>query len=238
MKGLMRYHLITYFRTYKYVPPLSVFIMMLVINYTYVPNPILDSYSYTSIMLFFIMGWFTITIFHAEDEGQKQITIMHAKNKKVYYISLLLNGTLTALILSIAAVAYPVVFHAFSPGLHTVHLVMGFLAHFSLAVLSIALSSFFTRGLVKDNVNSWWGVISILIGSLVMAVEKIEILKINLINWVLPPLRSSMEIMSVDDQNITFPLKVYGQFAWIFIYSLILMTIFIAILQKRGTLNR
>ncbi|MGD6964393.1 ABC transporter permease [Fictibacillus phosphorivorans] len=236
MKGLMRYHLITYFRTYKYVPPLSVFIMMLVINYTYVPNPILDSYSYTSIMLFFIIWWFTITIFHAEDEGQKQITIMHAKNKKVYYISLIFNCTLTALILSIAAVAYPVVFNAFSPGLHTVHLVMGFLAHFSLAVLSIALSSFFTRGLVKNNVNSWWGVISILIGSLVMAVEKIEIFKIKLISWVFPPLQYSMEIMSVDDKIISFPVRVYVQFVWIFVYSIILMIIFISVMEKRRSL--
>lgn len=236
MKGLIHYHFTTYFRTYKYVPPFSVFIMMLVINYTYVPNPILDSYSYTSIMLFFIMGWFTITIFHAEDEGQKQITIMHAKNKKVYYISLILNCTLTALVLSIAAVAYPVVFNAFTPGLHTVHIFMGFLAHFSLAVLSIALSSFFTRGLVKNTVNSWWGVISILIGSLVISVEKIGVLNIKPINWVLPPLRSSMEIMSVDDNIISFPVRVYGQFAWIFIYSLILMTIFIAVMQKRKVL--
>lgn len=236
MKGLIHYHFTTYFRTYKYVPPFSVFIMMLVINYTYVPNPILDSYSYTSIMLFFIMGWFTITIFHAEDEGQKQITIMHAKNKKVYYISLILNCTLTALVLSIAAVAYPVVFNAFTPGLHTVHIFMGFLAHFSLAVLSIALSSFFTRGLVKNTVNSWWGVISILIGSLVISVEKIGVLNIKPINWVLPPLRYSMEIMSVDDQTISFPVKVYGEFGWIFIYSIILITIFIAFMEKRKAL--
>lgn len=233
MKSLINYHFATYFRTYKYIPPFSVFIMMLIINYTYVPNPILDSYSFTSIILFFIMGWFTITIFHAEDEGQRQITIMHAKSKKAYYITLVLVCILTGLILSITSVAYPIIFDAFSPGLQPSHIVIGLLAHFSLAVLSIALSSFFIRDLVKSSVNSWWGVISVLVGSLVIAVVKIQTLNIKLINWILPPLDYTLKIMSVDDQITSFSGKVYLQFGWIFIYSLILITIFIAVMQKK-----
>jgi hypothetical protein len=236
MKGLIHYHFASYFRTHKYIPPVSVFIMMLIINYTYAPNPILDSYSFTSLVLFFIMGWVTITIMHAEDEGQKQITIMHAKNKREYYIALVINCAVVGLILSIVSVAYPVVFHAFKPGLYTVHLVIGFLAHFSLSVLSIALSLFFTRELVKSNVNSWWGVISILIVSLVIAVAKSEILIIKLLIWLLPPLHYSLEIMSVGDKITSVPAQVYGQFGWIFIYSLILITIFIAVIQKRRIL--
>lgn len=207
--------------------------MGLIINYTYTPNPILDSYSYTSIMLFFIMGWFTITILRAEDEGQKQITIMHSKNKKEYYFALVLNCILTGLILSIVAVSYPVVFSAFSPGLHTVHIIMGFLAHFSLSVLSVALSLFFTRELVKSNVNSWWGVISILIGSLIISVAKIEILKIRIINWLLPPLHYSLNIMGRGDEITFIPSKVYGQFVWILLYSMILIVIFLVVVQKR-----
>ena len=236
MKGLIHYHFATYFRTHKYVPPVSVFIMMLIINYTYIPNPILDSYSFTSLVLFFIMGWITVTILHAEDEGQQQITIIHAKNKRGYYLALVINCAVVGLILSIAAVAYPVVFHAFTPGLHTVHILIGFLAHFSLAVLSIALSLFFTRALVKSNVNSWWGVISILVVSLVIAVAKADILKIKILNWLLPPLRYSLEIMSVGDKITSVPAQVYGQFGWIFIYSLILISIFIAVVPKSRVL--
>lgn len=232
MKGLIYYHFANYFRTHKYVPPVSVFIMMLVINYTYIPNPILDSYSFTSLVLFFIMGWVTVTILHAEDEGLQQITIIHAKNKRGYYLALVINCAVAGLILSIAAVAYPVVFHAFKPGLLTVHIVIGFLAHFSLAILSIALSLFFTRVLVKSNVNSWWGVISILVVSLAVAVAKVDILKIKLLTWLLPPLRYSLEIMSVGDKITSIPAQAYGQFGWIFIYSLILITIFIAVVPK------
>lgn len=232
MKGLISYHFSTYFRTYRYIPPFSVFIMMLVINYTYVPNPILNSYAYTSIMLFFIMGWFTITIFHAEDQGQKNITIMHLKNKKTYYIALEIVCLLISVVLSILAVLYPIAFNAFSPGLNKAHIAMGFLAHFSLAILSIALSSFFTRDLVRSHANTWWGVSSVLIGTLVIAVAKIEILQF--ISWITPPLRYCLEMMSIDDNQIkVFPIQAYGKFGWIILYSLFLLSIFIASAQKK-----
>lgn len=233
MKGLIHYFFATYIRSHRYVPPVSLFIMMLIINYTYVPNPIMDSYSFTALLLFFIMGWVTITIVHAEDEGQKQITLMHTKNKRNYYYALIINCMVVGLFLSMIAVAYPLMMNAFTSELHLIHIVCGFLAHFSLATLSMALSIFFTRELVKSNINSWWGVISILVITLVLAGAKGDILKIKLINWLVPPLRRSFEIMGVGDDISSIPPQVYGQFGWIFIYSVILMMIFIAIVQKK-----
>jgi len=201
--------------------------MMLIINYTYVPNPIMDSYSFTALLLFFMMGWVTITIVHAEDEGQKQITLIHAKNKRNYYFALIINCIVAGLILSIIAVAYPIVINAFTSKLHIIHIACGFLAHFSLATLSISLSIFFTRDFVKSNTNSWWGVISILVITLVLAVAKIE-----LINWLVPPLRFSLEIMGVGDDITSIPAYAYWQFGWIFFYSVVLMMIFITTVQK------
>lgn len=192
----------------------------------------MDSYSFTALLLFFIMGWVTITIVHAEDEGQKQITLIHAKNKRNYYFALIINCIVVGLILSIIAVAYPIVINAFTIELHIIHIACGFLAHFSLATLSIALSLFFTRELVKSNTNSWWGVISILVIALVLAVTKVETLKTPVISWLIPPLRFSLEIMGVGDDIASIPAYAYGQFGWIFLYSFILIMIFITIVQK------
>ncbi|WP_188615650.1 ABC transporter permease [Lysinibacillus alkalisoli] len=233
MKGLIHYFFANYFRTYKYVPPVSIFIIILVINYSYTPNPIMSSYSFTSLMLFFIMGWVVITIFHMEDKNQKEITIMHAKSIREYYLALVINCIIVGLLFSILAVAYPIIFNFFSPDLRIAHIVIGFFAHFSLSLLSIALSLFFTREFVKNDINTWWGVISILVISLVLAVANIDILKIKLINWFLPPLRYSLDIMSIDDEVIHLSGQIYREFGWVFIYSLILISIYIAIVQKR-----
>ena len=232
MKGLIRYFFTTHIRTHRYVPPVTLFIMMLIINYTYIPNPIMDSYSFTSLLLFFIMGWVTITIVHAEDEGQKQITLIHSKNKRNYYFALIINCIVVGFILSIIAVAYPLVINAFTPELHVIHILFGFLAHFSIATLSIALSIFFTRELVKTNINSWWGVVSILVFTLVLPIVKEKFFNIELINWFIPPLRFSLEIMSVGDDITSISKLAYWQFGWIFIYSAILMVIFTMIVQR------
>lgn len=172
MKNLLCYQCINYLRTKNYIPPFSIFILFIVVNYTFVPNPILDSYSFTSIMLFFLMGWFTITVFHTEEEGQKVITILHSKGQSAYNRSLFIVCVAIAFCLSTVSVIYPTLIGAFSEPPSVLHLLMGFLSHFSLSVLAIALSAIFTRELIRDRQNTWWGVLSILIIAVVIATLK------------------------------------------------------------------
>ena len=233
MKALLNYHFKNYLRVYKYIPPLTVFIIMLIVNYTFIPNPILDSYSFTSLVLFFLMGWVTISIMHTEDEEQKQITLLHAKNPGLYYLSLVIICVMVGLLFSVVSVLYPILINAFRPGLQIIHILAGIFSHFSLALLSIGLSLFFTREFVKNSINTWWGVICVLVITLVLAIAKIDILDNQLFHWTLPPLRTALELMSMRDEEFSFSIYTYGQFGWVFLYSLLLIVFFIAIATKR-----
>ncbi|MGE6514648.1 ABC transporter permease [Lysinibacillus sphaericus] len=233
MKNLLRYHCINYLRTNNYIPPFSIFILFIVVNYTFVPNPILDSYSFTSIMLFFLMGWFTITVFHAEDEGQKVITILHSKGQSAYNRALFIVCVAIAFCLSTVSVIYPILIGAFSEQPSVLHLIMGFLSHFSLSVLAIALSAIFTRELVRDRQNTWWGVLSTLIIAVVIATLKSVLLQVKGLIWLLPPVHLVLEMMSSDDNLKYIPTVFYWQFAWIFIYSLLLIGLFFFILNHK-----
>ena len=77
------------------------------------------------------------------------------------------------------------------------------MSHFSLSLLAIALTALFTRELVKNRRNTWWGVIGILIISVAIATLKDSILTGLL--WLLPPLHLSLEMMSVGDQIEVIP---------------------------------
>ncbi len=223
----------TYIRNFKYVPPVSLYLMMLIINYTYRPNPIMDSYSFTSLILFFMMGWITITIFHSEDPRQSQITLFHAKSIERYHISLFLNCLLFGLGLSVLSVMYPVVFGAFGNELRLLHIIMGLLNHFCVSLLSISLTVFFVRELTRNRGNTWWGVLTVLIGTFVIAIIKAYILKIKGLIWLLPPLHLSLEIMEMSDTVHFIPLHVYLQFGWIVIYSSLLVGFFLTIIRRR-----
>ncbi len=236
MTNLLRYQFINYLRTYRYVPPFSIFILFIVVNYTFVPNPILDSYSFTSIILFFLMGWFTITIFHAEDEGQKVITILHSKGQNAYNRALFIVCAAIAFGLSTVSVIYPILIGAFGERPRNLHIIMGFLSHFSLAILAIALSAIFTRELVRNRQNTWWGVLSILIIAVVIATLKSVILQVNGLIWLLPPVHLALEMMSSGDSLTKIPAVFYWQFAWIFIYGMLLIGVFFFILNHKRKL--
>jgi len=221
LKGLLQYHAAYYIRSFKGIPPISLFILAIAVDYAYTPNPILDSYSFTSLVIFFVMGWITVTVFHAEDAGQKHITLLHAKSRITYYVSLYFICMVIGFLLSVAAVMYPIIVGAFGVPVTWVHLVMGLLAHFSLAVLSISLSIVFTRIFVKNGANTWWGVLSILLVSVVIASLKSKILYLKGIIWLFPPVHLSLHIMGASDALESIPLALLLKFGWIFLYGLL-----------------
>ncbi|MFJ7667348.1 ABC transporter permease [Lysinibacillus sp. NPDC097195] len=230
MISLLHYQLINYLRSYKYIPPFFIFILCIVVNYAFVPNPILDSYSFTSTLLFLLMGWFTVTIFHAEDEGQKVITILHSKGQKAYFSALYIFCIGIGFCLSLIAVIYPIVIDAFGAKPKTLHILLGVLAHFTLSILAIALSSLFTRELVINKQNTWWGVLSTLIISIAIIALKN---KIKGLIWLFPPVHLSLEIMTAEDSIQTIPAIYYVHFMWIIIYSMLLVQLFFLILNRK-----
>lgn|GEM_PF-300227 len=233
LKGLFLYYLSNYLRSYKSILPIFLYIFAVAVNYGYTPNPILDSYSLTSLVLFFVMGWIVVTVFHAEDFGQRQITLLHAKNKRKYYLTLILVCMLMGCLLSIFAVAYPIIMNSFGVKVHLVHIIMGFLSHFILSVLAISLSAIFTREVVKNRANTWWGVLSILIFSVVIVSVKEKILYVSGLIWLLPPVHLSLEIMGADDGIKTIPLIYFLQFGWIVVYSIFLVGLFLILVRYR-----
>jgi len=237
MLSLLRYQFINYLRTFQYVPPFSIFVLCLVVNYTFVPNPILDSYSFTAIILFFLMGWFTVTLFHAEDEEQKVITTIHAKSRTQYNLAIFSICGLLALGFSLISVLYPILIGAFGETPRSIHLLLGFLSHFSLAILAIALSAIFTRELIKNKHNTWWGVLGILLISIVGASLHDTISQVKGLTWLLPPVRLSLEMMDSEDSIKAIPSIFYWQFAWIFIYACLVIMLFF-LLANRKLLRR
>ena len=235
MKGLLHYHFISYLRSYQYVPPFSLFIIFLFVNYTYTPNPILDSYSFTSLILFFIMGWFTVTIFHVEETGQKQITLLHAQSSGKYYGSLYALAALIGLFLSLVAVVAPIIAGSFGVAIRPLHVVMGFLSHFSLSFLSIGLSAVFTREIVKNRMNTWWGVLSILVISLSLATFKSSFLQIKGLIWLVPPVYLPLEMMTSEDSMPFIPDIFYWRFCFVFLYGIFFMAIFFFIIKRKPT---
>ncbi len=229
MNALIRYHFTHYLRSFTYIPPLTILIFTLMLNYTYTPNPIYDSYSFTSLALFFMMGWFTVTVFHSEDAAQKEITLLHARRPWKYHLALYIVCVIMAFLFSLVSVLYPIVWQAFGSEIYPSHVILGLLSHFSLAFLSIGLSAIFTRELVGHSLNTWWGVLSILILSLAAT----SFPDVGWLNLLYPPVGTSLTMMSIGDGVTVIPYRYYWQYGWILLYGFLFIGLYFVRMKKK-----
>lgn len=228
MRSLMAYHLISYIKSYNYVAPMSFFIIILVVNYSIYPNPVLASYGVTSIYLYIIAAWITVRFFHTEDLVQQQITMLHAKNEMRYFCSKYVTASSFVVLLALISTSYPIVCGMFSKNPTVLEITVGFFTHFLLGLVAVTISVLFSRILLNKKINSWLGLSLVLVISIVsLGVETLLPGYWKYILLVLPPV-SKLALLMKEPLDSTRLLLIY---LWIFLYAAVMVGLF-AILYR------
>lgn len=107
MLPLTRYHLTYYTRSYRYLAPLIAYVGMLLFVYTITPNPVLESYAFSSVWLFVVAAWLAWSFADLEPEVQQAVTALHAGGAVAYHVSKLLLMAAVGMLLASFAVLYP-----------------------------------------------------------------------------------------------------------------------------------
>ncbi|GGJ99966.1 ABC transporter permease [Lentibacillus kapialis] len=233
MKALISYYFLDYIKSYRYVPPLTIYLVALFLNYTYKPNPVLSSTAVTALYLFLLMVWFTLSFFHTEDPTQQHLTILHAKSKVKMFLSKYMTMFLCVIVLSVFSVAYPVVFGMFGADISILKLIIGVLNHFFLGVLSVSMAALFTREIIKNPGTGWLGVSFVLLVSI--ASTGLRHALPNFLQWtvwVLPPVPHLMSLMEGSNVASIFP-AIGFVYLWLGGYSAVLILLYFW-LQNRG----
>jgi len=226
MKALINYHFLDYIKSYRYVPPLTIYLVLLIVNYTYKPNPVLSSLAVTALYLFLVMAWFTLSFFHTEDPDQQRLTTFHAKSKIKMFLSKYMMMFLCVIILSAISVTYPVVFNMFKEDVTIFKLIIGFLNHFFLGVLSVSITALFTRNITKNPGTSWLSVSFVLLISIASSgIREVLPSFLQWIVWTLPPVPHLMSLMETTNVSAIF-LEVSLIYLWLVIYSVVLILLF------------
>lgn len=232
MKNLIKYSLQDYIRSHKYFPPISTYIILIFVFYTYTPNPIMDSYAVTGLILYVISSWLCVSLLSLDHPVQKQVMILHIKNSTRYYVSKLISVWFISLSLTVYAFLYPIIFNMFNePVTITIGLV-SLVNHIFLATLGICVASLFNRSLMGSPINSTGGLALTLTIS-VAALGIYEVLPATLKNvvWIIPPaINTQSLLMNWSGERIT-DLSLFP-FVWILVYSLLILLVFLK-LSKR-----
>ncbi|RLL48261.1 hypothetical protein D8M04_03020 [Oceanobacillus piezotolerans] len=234
MIELAKYSLRDYIRSHKYFLPIAMYIILIVLFYTYTPNPIIDSYAVTALFLYIISSWLAISVLALDDPVQTQIIILHMQSRTRYYLSKLLTTFMIGLGLSLFAFVYPIVFQMFSESVSIQIGFISFINHLLLSLLGLSVGSLFSRNLMSSPINSYGGLaLTLTISISAIGIYSILPHTIRNIVWIIPPsVITQLPLMNWSGESIlelsTFP------FIWIMLYSFIAIFIFIRLSNSKS----
>ncbi|MCG7407260.1 hypothetical protein MH117_07500 [Paenibacillus sp. ACRRX] len=181
MSTMITYLLRQYVRSNRYFPPLAVLGLCLMMLYSMQPNPVLDSYAASAVMLFFISAWFCYGFGHTEHPYQEMISIVHIKNPNLYFLSKLIAASVLIGISCLFVVLLPVLMQVFDRPVTWKDMLLGLIGHLELAILAACITACFqSKGVGKRSV-----VLGGLVLTLILSLCQGAFLH-NFPDWLLP----------------------------------------------------
>ncbi|RDW17284.1 hypothetical protein [Oceanobacillus chungangensis] len=232
MKALIKFSLHDYLRSHKYFPPISTFIILILIYYSYRPNPIIDSYAVTAMILYIISAWLCISVLSLDPPVQRQLMVLHIGGENRYYLSKIISVLLISIILTVYAFIYPIIFGMFDESVTLTIGLVSLVNHVFLSILGISIASLFSKIITENAINSYGGLaLTIIISFAALGVYDALPSYLKNIVWIIPPATSTQTpLINWNGENV---LDLYlFPFIWIIIYSLIVLYLFIKLAKR------
>lgn len=188
MLPLARYHLTYYTRSYRYLAPLIAYVGFLLFIYTISPNPVLESFAFSSVWLFVVSAWMIGGFADLEPEASQAVTALHAGSAAAYHASKLLLMTAIGLLLTLFAVLYPALAGKLERWPSPEEWLAAVAVHAAMFLLGMGVALWFTeRGLGRSAAS-----LPALIGILVLSLASGKAVSplpdsLAFLRWLLPP---------------------------------------------------
>ncbi|WP_128660232.1 hypothetical protein [Paenibacillus sp. 598K] len=221
-----------FMRSYRYGPPTVVFLLGIVFVYSVVPNPVMDSYAFSTVFLFIISTALCYMVIDIETPNQESVTMLHSGSIIKLYFAKLLYSWLFTFPLALYAVLYPAVLQRFDRNPSIEELSMSFLYHVASSWLGVALACWFGSKVIRSRIVSFI-LLSVLV-VIAIAAQGIENLLpdgIKKAALLLPPLNHTIHVF-VNFELATLFEKV-SVIGFSLVYGAILTALFLFLLHKR-----
>ncbi len=195
MKAFVRYQLISYIRTLKFIPSAAIFLVWVFILYAYKNVPILSSYAVSSIALYLTIAWITMSIFTMEEESEKHILFAHLKSKGRFLAGKWIGLLIIMFILALFAIFYPLIIGSFFRKMTVGDYGMAFYSHIIFAFFGILVGTLFSATTLSLKKYAWLSAVFVIIASLATKslIESFPFLE--WIVWIFPPVFKVIKYM-------------------------------------------
>ncbi|MDQ0193338.1 hypothetical protein [Paenibacillus wynnii] len=200
MISLMAYLMRSYTRSQRYFAPLSGMVIAVLVLYSYKPNPVMNSYAATAVILFIGCAAMGLSFLNHEHAVQRQVVIVHLRSARIYSIGGILSLTLLALLLDVMIVVYPMITGRFSEPVGIYRFLLALIGHGLLGLLGISISLFLQSSWVAKRSHAVGLMLAIIIlsigGTQISSLLKGPLIPLRLI---LPPVAPVMNALMNGD---------------------------------------
>ncbi|ASA22132.1 hypothetical protein [Paenibacillus donghaensis] len=221
MRALAGYLLRSYTVSQRYFGPFAGLVIAVMILYSYKPNPVMNSYAATAVILFIASAWMGLSFLNHEHPVHKQITAVHAGGAFRYTIAGMAALIFLTGIMSVLTVIYPLLAGRFAEAPGVYRLLSALAGHFLLGMLGISISLYLQASWVRKTSHAS----GLLLIILILAVAGTQISKLlegpfQALSLLLPPAAPVMDaMMNTDTLPLSRLLLSYGH---VLFYSLLL----------------
>lgn len=182
MQGFIRYQVISYIRSLKFIPPLTVFGAWIFVFYAYSGVPVMSSYAVTCLAVYLTMVWIAMSVFSLETSNERNLLLVQLPQQSMYFWGKWLVCLFAAISLIAFAIGYPIFIDSFKEAVQPIHLSLAIYGHVILALFGISVGVFFANTSVSSRKFAWLSAMLITVVSI--AAEGI-IEKVGWLQWVL-----------------------------------------------------
>lgn len=200
MSAFVRYQLISFVRSLKFIPPVVIFLAWVFILYAYKGVPILSSYAVTSIAMYLITTWITMSIFTLDEESEKHILISHLGKKVNYLFGKWMAILIVMLPLLLFAIFFPIITGSFKGFMSIKLYSFAICSHLVFLAFGILVGTLFSATKLATKKYAWLSAVFIIVVSLASKSLIDKALFFKWILWVFPPVFKVVGYMQGEDQ--------------------------------------
>lgn len=228
MSAFVRYELLSFVRSLKFIPPGVVYLAWIFILYAYKNVPILSSYGVSSIALYLTMTWIAMAMFTMGVENEKHILFAHLRSKWRYLVGKWYTLLIIMVPFMLFAVFFPIITGSFNEGMTMKYFALAFFCHSVFAILGVLVGTLFSATSLATKKYAWLSAVFVLVCSLASKalIETAAILKWIL--WIFPPVFNIIEHLGNDSIiNNGFWLDLIFVIVYIVVSSIIVVWLFL-----------
>lgn len=224
--ALIAYMLRSYTQSQRFFAPLAGIVIAVLVLYSYKPNPVMNSYAATSVIMFIGCACMGLSFLNHEHAVQRQVVIVHLRSVRAYAVGGILTLTSLLVLLGIMIVLYPLLTGQFQEAVGIYRLMLALVGHGLLGLLGIAIALYLQSSWVQKRAHAT----GLMLGIIILSVGGTQISNqlpgpLTSVVLLLPPVAPVMNaLMNADSLPGSHIMVVFAQ---VCLYIAILITIYL-----------